>query len=764
MERIFRRPAALGVSAFFVCAVAMSYCSTEIRFITLALSAVLFIGTVIFYICKRRIEVRYDRRLAVICLCSGLVIGSLFSAFAFGLPADFCKAESGGITELRGTVLGKMWSSGSYSAYKLRVDTVGGEDLGFTLFATATDASLEVGDIIRAEGEVLPLEDADMVDMERYLRSEGIVGFTEIDKIVLESVEDSFAVGIAKLRLRLSGKITTFVDGEGGAFVNALVTGDRSGLSGTSRLDFERLGIAHLLAISGIHLSVIFAFLSVALTFTSFGKRRGAAVLIPFILIYMGLSGFSPSVVRAGTMLIIGCVLQSFGRRRDSFSVLAVSVAAIAFADPNVFFDTGFILSVLSVCGVLWFTALRAKRTRKDRHIAIRILLWILTAAAVTLATSLFTLPIIILEFGYVSAVAPVANIIFIPLVTGLLYMVPLLIFTLPLPPVAMFFGDVIGAYADMILDLADRAAASGALTVSVRYPFFLPLSILAIIGAVLVIVHRPKRVGVSLLALCCVLGGISAGSVEASRRDTASVTALSGSGGDMLCVTDGAEMMLIDMTSGTSQMIFEGIAYAAEARITEIDHYVLTHYHSRHVTMVQTLLSEVYVGTLWLPDPIGREELEISVDVVNAALSAGTQVRMIDGEVEFGEVTYTPGKRCWTSRSVEAVHSARISAHGKSAVYYSAGYWDVSEDFRALSDHGDADVLIYGGHGPKYLSEIVPPDNAETMIFLGNSADHFPAADALTLFDGGCVIEDAGYTVWWGSPEWESVHGYSSE
>lgn len=755
MEPIFRRPSAILISAFFVCAAAMSYFDDPIRFIALVISSIIFIGTLVFCICRRSRASRSDKRLAVLCLSVGLVIGALFSAFAFNIPQSARYGMNAGACEYRGTVLGKLWSSGSYSAYKLRAEIADGTD--FNMLATCPDPSLEIGDVIRFEGELLSLEDGQMADMERYLRSEGIVGYTELGKVTLDGKAEGISSFIAKVRMRLSSKITTFVEGEGGAFVCALVTGDRSGLSGYSRLDFERLGIAHLLAISGIHLSVIFTVLSAVLPFTPLGKRRGAALLIPFIFIYMGLSGFSPSVVRAGTMMAISCALRSYGKRRDSFSVLAVSVAVISLFDPQVFFDTGFLLSVLSVCGVLWFTAIVSRKPNKDRHIAIRILFWIITAAAVTLATSLFTLPIIILEFGYISVVSPIANVVFIPLVTGVLYLTPLLIFAIPFPGAASFAGNVIGAYADMILDLADWASSGASLTHSVRYPFFLPISILAIIGAVLLVSLKPKSTGISILAISCVLAFASVGSVEGARRNTASITALSESGGDMLCVTDGADMMLIDMTSGTSGMLFEGIAYGRDSCITEIDHYVLTHYHSRHVTMISTLLSEVYVDKIWLPVPIGREEIEISVEIINAVVSAGARVQMIDREIRFGDVTFTPWERCWTGQSVESVHRLRISAYGKTADYYSGGYWNASEDFRHLAKEGPADVLIYGGHGPKYSGDIDPPEKADVLVFLGASIDHFPAEKALALHDGGTVIAGAGETIWWTGYEWEN-------
>lgn len=749
MKRIIYRPAALCAVAFFAFSVFLSYTGAAMCRILLPISLVLLAGALIFCFCRKSGEVNKDRRLALICAVFGIAAACVFSAFVLNdrAPAAF-SGESGSV--MSGTVEKKLWGSGTYSSYSVRISEADGEKCSLKILVSCADASLAEGDLISVTGVPVPVGESDFTKLERYLRSEGITYCAEAQSITYEGKSENMIYGIARLRRMLSGKILSSADGDGGALINALVTGDRSALSDGISLDFERLGISHLLAISGIHMSVIVTGVSALLSLTPAGKRRRSVLLILFVLLYIGIGGMSASVVRSGTMLIIGCVLQSFGRRRDPFSVLALSVAVIALADRNVFYDTGFLLSVLSVAGVLWFSAAVQNRGGKDRGALRHFLFAVASPAVLTLAVSLFTLPVISLEFGQLSFAAPLANIIFIPLITLLLYLIPVFLITLPFPPASAVIGKALGAYASFILKLCDRLASAKALTFSVRYPLFILLSLIAVCGAVMLLIRERRRLGAFILALSCVSCVLSAGIYELARRDTVTLTAFSGSGGDIMCVTDGSRLTIIDMTSGRGGMMRQAMDFAGSVCITEIDSYILTHYHTRHVNAVKQLLSEVYVDTLWLPEPVGTEEAQLGALIAEAAAGHGTQVRVLEDENTLGNITYSPGKRCWLSRSTEAVYSFTVSAYGKTALFISPGFFDVGEDFRALTDYRNADLTVYGSHGAKPESGYAAPDRAECLVFLGDSAGFFPADDAISLADSGCIIEGSGYTVKW--------------
>lgn len=138
--------------------------------------------------------------------------------------------------------------------------------------------------------------------------------------------------------------------------VAALVLGDKRGVSKEISKSFSELGVIHVLALSGLHVGIIYVILAFVLNrifrkypiFQSF-------ILVMIIILYAILTGLSPSVTRASLMFLLYALSLAINRRVSSFNVVFLSAFILLLYDSNLLFDIGFQLSYLAVLGILYF-------------------------------------------------------------------------------------------------------------------------------------------------------------------------------------------------------------------------------------------------------------------------------------------------------------------------------------------------------------------------------------------------------------------------
>lgn len=209
-----------------------------------------------------------------------------------------------------------------------------------------------------------------------------------------------------------------FSNGENTALVKALLTGNRSELSKSTIEAFRKAGGAHILALSGLHLCVIYAFFSRILSLT--GKSRCACTLRAFIIIGAGgffvrMTGSSPSVVRAFLFMFINELAHLLpGRRRRPLAVLCGALMIQLLFSPQQITSVGFQLSylaVLSICTL--FPHLKEWYPSTERRDPLK-RIW--NAAALTISCQLYTAPLAWLYFHTFPWFFLISNIVALPL------------------------------------------------------------------------------------------------------------------------------------------------------------------------------------------------------------------------------------------------------------------------------------------------------------------------------------------------------------
>jgi competence protein ComEC len=203
--------------------------------------------------------------------------------------------------------------------------------------------------------------------------------------------------------------------------LSALILGDTSQMDDEVQLSYANAGAVHILAVSGLHVGLIYALLAPAMKrIFHKQKARWLKTLFPMVLlwIYAGITGFSPSVLRASVMFSFFLVSDNFSKKGNAINTLAASALLLLMVDSSLVFDVGFQLSYAAVAGIV----LLQKPLEKLLVIEHKRLHQLWKLLVVSLAAQLATLPLTLYYFQQFPSYFLVTNILAIPISTVVLY------------------------------------------------------------------------------------------------------------------------------------------------------------------------------------------------------------------------------------------------------------------------------------------------------------------------------------------------------
>jgi len=239
---------------------------------------------------------------------------------------------------------------------------------------------------------------------------------------------------IERLRREIGRFFSAHLEEQTAAVLRALIVGDGGGLTKETRAAFSRAGVAHVLSISGLHISFVAA-ASYGAWWWLLGRSRylllrfvmpklAALLTIPPVLLYAGLAGGSIATWRSVLMVVVYLFAVILGRQEEVYRSLALAALLISLLWPGAMFDISFQLSFLSVLSLLLgLEQFSLWRERRNIHHPIlrqtwreRLSYWFVASVVVSLAATFSTAPLTAFYFNQVSIVGVVANLLVIPL------------------------------------------------------------------------------------------------------------------------------------------------------------------------------------------------------------------------------------------------------------------------------------------------------------------------------------------------------------
>lgn len=241
------------------------------------------------------------------------------------------------------------------------------------------------------------------------------------------------------------------------AVVSAMALGDKSALTKELRETYSKTGASHILALSGLHLGIIYALLSLLVV----GRRWQMITQVAIILsiwAFVFLVGMSASVVRSAVMLTVYALLAIGHRHKMSVNTLAFTAIVMLLVTPKALFDVGFQMSFMAVFSILLFVPLFYRPFSAKYLMTHRAIRWLWGMVAVSVAAQIGVAPLIAYYFGRFSCYFLLTNFIVIPAATLILY---LSLATLIIPSIGVVLASIVGLLNTILLYIATIPGAT---------------------------------------------------------------------------------------------------------------------------------------------------------------------------------------------------------------------------------------------------------------------------------------------------------------
>lgn len=347
-------------------------------------------------------------------------------------------------------------------------------DCHMLLSTRGCDYDLVAGDIIAFKlnlSKVHNMGNPDEMDYARYLHDKGIVYRQHIDLRELTKVGNSPTIMTRAFNLRESLQhkvLNSTLSPESQALIIAMLLGNDDFIEPNVRDSFSQAGIAHVLALSGLHVTVIALiiwFLLFPLDYVR-GKKVRLVLTLAVLVAYVLLTGLSPSVIRSTVMIAFVFLSQIFYRKSSPLNAVAAAALVILVFSPNSLYGVGFQLSFITVILLLvFYEAFQVK------YPARKILNYVCTVATTSAVAMISTMVLTAYYFNTISLVAVLSNVVVMPLlpvfmVAGALALVLLLIGA-GLGPLAAVIDWITGSIETLASGMSSLSLAGGSVYVT---------------------------------------------------------------------------------------------------------------------------------------------------------------------------------------------------------------------------------------------------------------------------------------------------------
>lgn len=532
--------------------------------------------------------------------------------------------------------------------------------------------------------------------------------------------------------------------------VRALLIADMRELQPSVRERFAAAGLSHMLSVSGLHVGLIAMAVSLVGQVAGMGRGRRDALVLGVTALYVAVIGAPLPAVRAAAMLGAVSLSGTLQRPTSAWAVLAVS-AIIPLLDPSSATDLGFQLSMVGMVALV-SSGVLASRVEWLRAPGWRGAL--LRGLVTSLMATLLTTPLVAATFGRISLVAPVTNLVAVPVMAVLQPMLFLVLVLLPAGPVAGFVADAAHPLLAAIGGIADAGARlPGASVPVVSDAAGTVLAYAACVALVLACVTRvPARM---LVVFACCVAVLAWRPLLPAGGDWTELHMVDVGQGDAIALrTTRGRWVLFDAGrdwQGGDAGRRDVVPYLG-ARGGTLDGFVLSHPHSDHVGGAASVIQSL--RPRWYADP----GYPGSAPAYRASLVAARAVRTawrrpLPGDslvLDEVVITFLAPDSLWTAtlrdpNDASVVARVRIGA----VTILLAGDAEAAEERWLLAHQRallDVDVLKVAHHGSSTSStadflRAVTPRVALVSVGAGNLYRHPSAAVLRSLAAHGAVV-----------------------
>ncbi|MDL2274104.1 ComEC/Rec2 family competence protein [Oscillospiraceae bacterium OttesenSCG-928-G22] len=605
----------------------------------------------------------------------------------------------------------------------------------------AEDYGLKPGDVIRVSVSLHLPQDTRDFDFYTYYRAKGILlSAKQIGP--LDVVSQPERVPLRHLPVAISHRLSAAVDAmfagnaEYAVLLKGMLFGDKEGITDEMRSRFSVTGISHILSVSGMHV----AFLTGAV-FLVFGKKRWAmAAAIPMILVFALVTGASPPMVRASIVQILFLLSSLLQRESDAYTSISAALMALLLWNPFSAADIGLQMSFLATFGILVFgkPVSMAILKRLPKKTPKKLASFLAGNLSNTLSVLALTIPLTGVYFQTVSLVAPLVNLLVLPVVSVIFYvgnaaaLLSLLLF--PLGKLLSYLLLPLLAYIGAITRFFYRlrfSAISLSNMVLVVWVVFLYLAVILWIRC-----GKTVRQGIlTAVSVLLVLAASVLASVVRQTDGTLNIVTLDVGQGQSVVLLSENEAAMVDC--GGNRYPGAGVLasdYLYSVGVTSLDYLLLTHYDADHVNGLSALLGRVKIDRAVIPDieDDHREEVESTLRDAGAEILPVSQNALL----ALGACDLTVFRPVSTKGSNEQ-GICYLLTYGEFDALFTGDINSNSEKLLLEREElPDIEFYVAGHHGSKHSTseELLMATTPElAVVSVGKNNYGHPTEEALT-------------------------------
>lgn len=450
--------------------------------------------------------------------------------------------------------------------------------------------TLKYGDLIYIEGNFESPEEARNYkgyNYKQYLKTKKIIGSVELKKIqILKSGNSNIIFIIQK---HIENIINEALPGEEGKLLLAILLGDKENLSEDIQESFKTSNLSHMLAVSGAHVSYIVIGLTYLLKNSILGKRTGKIICIIFLIIFMAITNFTPSVTRACIMAILTLFSSIIYRKSDVYTNISVSALVTLIYNPYSLLDLGFQLSYGGTIGIIIFI----KKIQEEKSNS-KIINYIKQMALVSIYANIIIIPIMMYHFNNVSFTFIISNIMASPIL-GIIVIIGFLfvIMSITVKPlasiIAMFIKPILGILIK-ISQICSKLPLSNILVVT-PYLFNIIAYYLIILYCINSKTNNKRKIIICSLIVLILINYI----IYIFPQDLKICFIDVGQGDSTLIITPDKKTVLIDGGGSDTFEVGEKVLlpYLLDRKILKIDYIIISHFDTDHVRLYSIFIKK---------------------------------------------------------------------------------------------------------------------------------------------------------------------------
>ncbi|NLM06602.1 MAG: DNA internalization-related competence protein ComEC/Rec2 [Tissierellia bacterium] len=611
--------------------------------------------------------------------------------------------------ELVGVVEEVKKRKDEYTGYVLKAKDLVKGDRSLKLnenvyLAVIGESAYDIGDIIKFREIVkVPEENTNhgLFNYQRYLKSSFIYTTYSADSSAVTKVgrDNSLGYGLKRSFRSYVERVTyTNLEEENADLLSSVILADYNYIDDQVSESYRKLGLSHLLAVSGLHIGIIVGLFVFILSNLGVKREVLTTITLASLWLYACIIGFPPSVVRAAIMtslmLIAFLLREPYSMENSCF----LAGFIILFFNPYELFNTGFQLSFGATLSIAYLT-------RPLKNLLYPAKSFLVDALYATLAVQIGIFPIVIYHYSYFNPVNILTNLIVTPIFTLVLWLTVLLLLAFPILGAGNFLGTILDFLVRFMETWNDIFGVGEFLGRNYKAPDLEGFILYYVIIFVFLFLRKYGRKVDGLLLKFTVVSLIAtiAVTIAITDRNALNLTMIHVGQGDAIFLEGYSKKILID--TGGSYFTEDEVAkritipFLKKRGVNRLDTVILSHFDGDHAAGVEAILSEFKVDRFFIPYVSDSKYYDIIRDS-----GVKTYISNVGGTYAFSDnsgliTIYPDGESLPGYKRKGNLSTVQVLKHYNNTMLFT-GDLEKEDELEILKVLKPVDVLKVGHHG----------------------------------------------------------------